>query len=459
MPSFMKLTMIYAFQWVLPIILILAVQTPHSHAIDIEEPRQPIGSRINNAPIILMHGFSGWGRDEAFGFNYFGGLTDIQTHLRERKYSTFTTASGPISSSWDRACEIFAQIKGGRVDYGKAHAEKHDHERFGRRYRGYYPQWGDTDTKNRKTLKVHLVGHSQGGLDARIMTHLLAMGDLEEIEATPVNEISPLFTGNHDWVLSVTTLSTPHDGTTLTSNVFRILPNYQYLTAFISSSWSAIGLPAYDWKLNQWGLERGKDEGFFDFTDRIVKSRFWRSSRDSAAWILGPEGARETNQWVKIQPNIFYFSYSSQQTSESWFSDHHTPDLGMFHLFRPFSKWMGSHTQDSSNRVIIDNRWFPNDGVVNTISMSGPKIGSTDSIIEYDKRPVLGAWNHMGILNGWDHFDYLGLFNNDFSDPRPFFGKLANYLGALPASLKKSRTVKPLITEPTNEVDDYAPFK
>jgi triacylglycerol lipase len=445
----------HAHKLVLPAILALAVQTPLSFAVDIEEPHPPIGPRVNPAPIILMHGFTGWGRDEAFGFNYFGGLTDIQTHLRERDFITFTTAAGPFSSSWDRACEIFAQIKGGRVDYGQAHAEKHGHERFGRNYTGYYPEWGNIDKKTQKPLKIHLIGHSQGGLDSRIISQLLAKGDREEIKATPPNKISPFFTGGHNWILSVTTLSTPHDGTTLANNVARLLPKHQYLTAFIGATWSALGLPAYDWKLNQWGLERGKDEEFGEFTDRVTKSRFWRTSRDSAAWDVSPEGARENNRWVNAQPNVFYFSYSSQQTDESWFSDNHTPNMGMFSMFRPLSKWMGEYTQDSDNRVIIDEKWFPNDGIVNTISMDGPKISSTDKIIEYDKKPVLGAWNHMGNLNGWDHFDYLGMFNNNFADPRPFFGKLANYLGALPSSIRRSRTTPtPMIKSVVQPVDE-----
>jgi triacylglycerol lipase len=104
----------------------------------------------------------------------------------------------------------------------------------------------------------------------------------------------------------------------------------------------------------------------------------------------------------------------------------------MFVIFRPFAKWMGEYTQDSPNRVLIDKSWFANDGVVNTISMNGPKNNSDDRIVEYSGVPLRGVWNDMGVLRGWDHFDYLGQFNSDYSDPRPFFKKLAHYLGALP---------------------------
>jgi len=408
------------------------VMVGKSYAKNIEEPHPAIGPRQNYEPIILLHGFSGWGREEALGFNYWGGIVDVQEHLRGHDYQTFTTASGPFSSSWDRACEIFAQIKGGTVDYGEAHSRNHGHLRFGSSFDGFYPQWGMINSETNSINKVHLIAHSQGGLDSRILIQLLNQGYQEEKTLTAAATLSPLFSGNHDWVHSVTTLSTPHDGTTLASSVFRILPNHQQVLTYVSSMWSALGLPSYDWKLAQWGLERREEEEYDAFKLRVEDSRFWRATRDNAAWYLSPEGARETNAWAKAQPNVFYFSYGSQQTSESWFSDEHEPDIGMFAIFRPFAKWMGEYTQDSPNRVLIDKSWFPNDGVVNTVSMNGPKNNSNDRIVEYSGAPVRGAWNDMGVMQGWDHFDYLGQFNSGYSDPRPFFDKLAHYLGALP---------------------------
>ena len=66
----------------------------------------------------------------------------------------------------DRACELYAQISGGTVDYGAVHAEKHGHNRFGRTYSGFAPNWSETN-------KVHLVGHSMGGQTIRTLVQLL----------------------------------------------------------------------------------------------------------------------------------------------------------------------------------------------------------------------------------------------------------------------------------------------
>ena len=122
----------------------------------------------NSCPIILIHGFLGWGRDEMAGYYYWGGKTDLETILREGGYDVYTASVGPISPNFDRAIEAFYQIKGGQVDYGN---EKRD--RLGivqrpskKNYRGLYPAW---DAEH----PVHIISHSQGGQTARMLEMLL----------------------------------------------------------------------------------------------------------------------------------------------------------------------------------------------------------------------------------------------------------------------------------------------
>ena len=77
----------------------------------------------NSYPIILIHGFLGWGRDEMAGYYYWGGRTDLEAVLREDGYEVYTVSVGPISPNFDRAIETFYQIKGGQVDYGNEKAK------------------------------------------------------------------------------------------------------------------------------------------------------------------------------------------------------------------------------------------------------------------------------------------------------------------------------------------------
>ncbi|MGD6786951.1 MULTISPECIES: lipase [Bacillus cereus group] len=82
-----------------------------------------------------------WGRDEV-PFRYWGGFKHIEEHLNQQGYQIYIVAVGTFSSNYNRAAELYAYIKGGRVDYRAAHAKEHGHDRYVRTYPGVYPQWG-----------------------------------------------------------------------------------------------------------------------------------------------------------------------------------------------------------------------------------------------------------------------------------------------------------------------------
>ena len=79
----------------------------------------------NKHPVILVHGFMGWGPDEMGSYKYWGGKYDIEERLREDGFEVYTANVGPVSSNWDRAVELYYQIKGGQVNYGKIQSEKY----------------------------------------------------------------------------------------------------------------------------------------------------------------------------------------------------------------------------------------------------------------------------------------------------------------------------------------------
>ena len=83
----------------------------------------------NKHPVILVHGFAGFGPTEMLGYKYWGGLTNLESKLQGRYPDQLvkTAVVGPFSSNWDRAVELFYQIKGGCVDYGMLHANTHGH--------------------------------------------------------------------------------------------------------------------------------------------------------------------------------------------------------------------------------------------------------------------------------------------------------------------------------------------
>lgn len=151
-------------------------------------------------PTVFVHGLLGWGaRDALYRAVPYWGLAagDVLGYLNACGYDCRAASVGIISSAWDRACELYAELTGGTADYGIAHAQRFGHARFGTAYPNpLVPDWG-------ADRPVDLVGHSFGGATARLLMQLLAHGCPEEVQAAEAagEAPSPLFTGGKaGWV-------------------------------------------------------------------------------------------------------------------------------------------------------------------------------------------------------------------------------------------------------------------
>jgi triacylglycerol lipase len=355
----------------------------------------PLAAAANNDPVVLVHGAMGFGPDTipGNGFLYWGGYHNIAVLLQtyHGPHIVFTAAIGPIASNWDRAAELYAQIKGGCVDYGATHVARHGYPGEVQKPSGkcwaadpannpnnyplaFYPQW---DEKH----PIHMIGHSQGGTTIRALIQLLEHGSPDGDEGG-----GELYRGGKTgWVKSVVTLSAPHNGTTFSDAVINVLPELR----------------------NRWR----------DLIDGQLQH-----------WELSPDGARDFNRWALTSPSVYYFSVGTLATEAgAWCcngtdraiapvqsSNFQYPRLDMMPFFKAYAgEWivpslyqpgLGSYTQYAPGRVRIDSAWFPNDGVVNTISMRAP---DGHPVRDYDGTAVKGAWNFLGTYRGYDHFDIL----------------------------------------------------
>ncbi len=328
---------------------------------------------------IFVHGLSGWGSyDEQYKRMPYWGMRggDLIAHLAGIGFDCFAASVSPTGSAWDRACELYAQLAGSRVDYGEAHSKKYRHDRYGKDFSAcpLIPQWDD------KTRLV-LIGHSFGGATVRLFSELLASGDPEE-KAVPGGNPSPLFEGGMAGrIHTLVTLASPMNGTT-----------------------------AYDLNEDPSFDPRKIKVSLFSTLMARMMSRGTRArpdtrdSRDCAAFDMHLDRAMELNRRMPVLEHIYYFSVPCGFT-EKRPDGTHAPKRGMEPLFVMRSCQMGAYTGQTAGGFKVDPEWRQNDGLVNTVSASSPTDAPS---VPLDREHVLpGIWNVFPVYDG-DHMALQG---------------------------------------------------
>lgn len=359
----------------------------------------------NKYPIILVHGMFGWGANE--GINdivpYYGATAgDLVGDMRKKGYDCYSASVGPLSSVWDQACELYAQLTGTKVDYGVLHSKEIGHDRYGREYaeplfRGWSPDH-----------KIHLVAHSFGGNAARLLTYLLTYGD--EAEMNACDNPSPLFEGGHgDLVASCTALCSPLNGTTA-YNFQAKLGLMKPLKTFVTLWATVFGRSIFngtivDFHLEQFGVSAVPGEKQNKSAAKAFKE--FMNSNDSVESLLSLKDCKEFNDKIEPTESVYYFSLAYDCTKDTFFG--RMPLSADFFLLAIFAKCMinlGEFT-DKDTGIVCDKSWYPNDGLVNVISAQYP---FDEPHKDFDKNSIeQGVWNVMPTRTG-DHGTPIGLF-------------------------------------------------
>ena len=392
------------------------------------------GGRINY-PYVFVHGLGGWGEDGGLdtASPYWGSSAgSITDYLKNEGFDVCAPGVGPISSTWDRACELYAQLTGTTVDYGAYHSEMHKHARFGRQYTtALVPQWGERINGGQR-VKINLVGHSYGGETARLLASLLEYGDENEQNASG-NETSPLFTGGKgSYVFSVTTLCSPHNGTSLTcliNSVGRLIGLDSTTDLLTTVCFAAAGVTSpvsgvYDFMLDQFGV--GKINGGLSEIKNAVRAVV-ESDNDHAGYDLSPDGAKELNSKIKTVKDVYYFSYSYCSTKDASVLNRQTADLKIsLPVLIGFSDAMGMYTGVTDGGINIDSSWQANDGLVNVVSAKYPLGEEHEEYIQDSTKVKKGIWYVMPTRSG-HHGTVIGMDGNT-SEVRQFYSDLTSMI-------------------------------
>lgn len=404
----------------------------------------------NSYPIVFVHGMMGWGSYESFHnvIDYWGLASGNMVNDLNGKYGKVYEASvGPVSSSWDRACELYAQLTGTRTDYGVAHSAKYGHERYGRDYTG------KALIKNfnwNSSSKINLVGHSFGANTIRVFLDMLADGRSEEVAACKANgtKVSPLFKGGKgNYVHSITTIAGTNNGTGY-DYAMPVAANASFLLYQI---WmygdSILGFPVlHDFQLDHFGLSNNSLNGAVNTLNAVLGSTFL-SHHDNCCEETFVDRAVDMNKDLQIIPGVYYFCYGADVTKAS--SDGTRVSLPKaFPMLAVFSTVVGRYTGVTPGSYVdgygsyqktvnvtptkIDSSWWRNDGFVNTVCeqtpfhyVNGKKV--YDKHKTYVKGEALkpGQWYVMPTTAA-DHFGIIGgVFTEDSNTTRTFFRNLA----------------------------------
>lgn len=345
-----------------------------------------------NHTYVFVHGLSGWGHYDARNkfFPYWGMRNgSLLKQLNKAGFKAYDASVAPQGSAWDRACELYAQLTGTVTDYGAEHSARTNHPRYGRDFSKdpLIPVWDENHP-------INLLGHSFGGVTVRLLAHLMAEGSQAEIEATPADELSPLFAGGHaDWIYSVTALAAPHNGT------------------------SAYHVPDENPEPKS-GMQKAMDK-----TNTPKKDQ--RADYDYADFDMHIQNADKINLWLTTLPNAYYFSFPCSATMLSEDGTQIPIPGKMEKLFERSAIRLGAFEGITPDGSEFTKEWQENDGLVNTISARAPSHSPSKEFSNYEMSEK-GIWYIMPTYQG-DHMSLQGglTIKNDIT------GFYLNHLNAI----------------------------
>lgn len=340
-------------------------------------------SKKGDIPLILVHGMMGWGEDAKLTesmmpyFGMYGG--SLLEMLRSDGYEVYAPSVGPVSSAYDRACELYAQLTGTRTDYGEAHSKQYGHERYGRDYTGKALMGKPWDM----TTALNFAGHSFGGPTLMVFASIMAYGVSEEVSVSGDN-VSEFFKGGHAGAINaIATLESPSNGSPL-ANYMNDTP----LAFGVVVAMNKLSDPkkAIDPMLEHWGVTEKID---------LLSDLKLSFNKDHCGYDMTLNGAKALQNKFPTAKTVRYMSYSATLPKEG--------------KTIAAMKIPGALISQAGNGTIVDghilkSEWKDNDGLVPLVSAQYPLYDGSKHV-DYEKGATLspGVWTVMPNIEDGSH--------------------------------------------------------
>ncbi|MGH6838340.1 MAG: lipase [Methylocella sp.] len=362
--------------------------------------------------IVFVPGIFGWGPGELGGFSYWG---DALKQFNGTRFEAHEAKCGPVSSFHDRACEVFAQVKGTKVDYGLEHSTAEGHAQTSRDYTGpgFVPDWSAENP-------VILIGHSAG--------------------AQTCLQLQQLLGSNANWVEAIICVAGVLNGSTLAymfcdEQTGRLKRAPGFLIRSALGAIEAIRIAArpvhdfgenYDLYLDQWigktNATREEALAFFENSPRFT------GGADNLAFDLTLQGCLAANQTFQTSNETYYFSLVTGATHESGFlglpfgPKTQQPDKSMNLLLRGAAEFQALKPDFAAPPCpawgagdLAIAKWRENDGAVSSISQRFPftaaaqPMGGEGIFRREPEKIEKGKWyfEDIALITGarFDHLD------------------------------------------------------
>ena len=148
-----------------------------------------------------------------------------------------------------------------------------------------------------------------GGQTARMLDYLLSQEFFEDQEGLIKEESELLGISLKGHIYSITAISTPHNGTTLTEIVTKTIPFIQYFVGIAG----VVGTDFYNFDLEQWGFKRNVKESRSSYLYRMRNHSSWKT-KNISSWDLSLSGAEKLNSLFQISSDIYCFSVITSTT-------------------------------------------------------------------------------------------------------------------------------------------------